>query len=171
MLALAVAAFALVACNGDGDNGDDDPTQTGGTTATATSTTTATTTATSTATATATETGTATSTPSGGAGGTLQVQMIDINYDPKELTATVDEEVTIEFENTGALEHTFTIDEISADDVTEEYQGDEADIDVVLQPGESGTLSFTPTEAGEFEFYCTVPGHREAGMVGTLTVE
>ena len=58
-----------------------------------------------------------------------------------------------------------------ADDVTEEFQGDEADIDVVLQPGESGTLSFTPTEAGEYEFYCTVIGHREAGMVGTLTVE
>jgi uncharacterized cupredoxin-like copper-binding protein len=26
-------------------------------------------------------------------------------------------------------------------------------------------------EAGEYEFYCAVPGHKEGGMEGTLTVE
>ena len=37
--------------------------------------------------------------------------------------------------------------------------------------GGSGTLEFTPTEPGEYEYYCTVPGHKEAGMLGTLVVE
>ncbi len=97
--------------------------------------------------------------------------MIDINYSQNEITATAGEELAIDFENTGVLEHTFTIDEIEAEGVSDEYQGDEAAIDVVLQAGETASLSFTPTEAGEYEFYCTVPGHREAGMVGTLTVE
>ena len=26
-------------------------------------------------------------------------------------------------------------------------------------------------EPGEYEMYCTVPGHEESGMVGTFTVE
>ncbi len=171
LLGLALASFALVACaddNGDGDdgldglNGDSSPTvptpSTGNGDATTPS-----------------PTVTATS-PSGGQGGgatggdTIQVEMIDIDYSENEIMATAGEELTIEFENTGALEHTFTITEIDAD-VPEEFQTDEYDLDVMLQAGESDTLTFTPNEAGEFEYWCTVPGHREAGMVGTLTVE
>lgn len=163
--ALSVAALGIAACNGD-DEGDglDDPLNGDGTT---------TTTQTATETATQTETATATETADGGGGsaGALDVEMIDINYSQNEITATAGEELAIDFENTGVLEHTFTIDEIEAEGVSDEYQGDEAAIDVVLQAGETASLSFTPTEAGEYEFYCTVPGHREAGMVGTLTVE
>ena len=32
------------------------------------------------------------------------------------------------------------------------------------------TVTFTPTDPGTYEFYCTIPGHREAGMVGSLVV-
>lgn len=161
MLGLLLAAFALVACDGD-DNGDDlglNGDTNGGTT----------------------NDGTgsnggldATATPGTGgggtgAGGTLEIEMIDIDYSQDQIDATAGEELTIDFENTGALEHTFTITEIDAD-VSGDFQTDEYDIDVVLNAGESATLSFTPNEAGTYEFWCTVAGHREAGMVGTLTV-
>jgi uncharacterized cupredoxin-like copper-binding protein len=41
---------------------------------------------------------------------------------------------------------------------------------VAAEPGASNHLSFTPTKPGNYQFYCTVPGHKEAGMVGTLVV-
>ena len=36
--------------------------------------------------------------------------------------------------------------------------------------GDSLNVEFTPSTPGEYEFFCTVAGHKEAGMVGTLIV-
>ena len=40
----------------------------------------------------------------------------------------------------------------------------------VVGPGGTSTVSAT-LKPGKYTFYCTVPGHRQAGMVGTLTVK
>ncbi len=37
--------------------------------------------------------------------------------------------------------------------------------------GQTNTIEFTPTKPGTYEFFCTVAGHKEAGMVGTLVVK
>jgi plastocyanin len=39
-----------------------------------------------------------------------------------------------------------------------------------LKPGESGSSEFIAGEEGIFYYICTVPGHREQGMVGTIVV-
>jgi uncharacterized cupredoxin-like copper-binding protein len=44
------------------------------------------------------------------------------------------------------------------------------DLHVAVEGGEEGILEFTPTKAGEFDVICTVTGHADAGMVGTLVV-
>ena len=79
-------------------------------------------------------------------------------YDPATLTAKVGEQVTIVLDNKGVLEHNFVITEL----------------DVHLGPIAGGTTSgpgtFTPTTAGTYSYFCDVPGHKEAGMTGTLTV-
>lgn len=41
----------------------------------------------------------------------------------------------------------------------------------VLKTGESGTVEFIADKAGTFEYYCSVPTHRQRGMVGKLIVE
>jgi plastocyanin len=67
-------------------------------------------------------------------------------------------EVTINFDNPAAIEH----------DVTIEQDGEEiAQSDLV---SEGATEVSADLEPGEYVFYCSVPGHREGGMEGTLTV-
>ena len=41
---------------------------------------------------------------------------------------------------------------------------------VHLKPGATGEMFWQFTKAGEFFFACLIPGHLEAGMVGTITV-
>ncbi len=39
-----------------------------------------------------------------------------------------------------------------------------------LQAGESGELDLSSLAPGEYEIFCEIPGHKEAGMKGTLTI-
>lgn len=47
----------------------------------------------------------------------------------------------------------------------------DADLHVSVAAGQSSTLDFTALEPGEYEYFCSVPGHKEAGMTGLLIVK
>ncbi|MFL5759588.1 MAG: PQQ-dependent sugar dehydrogenase [Thermomicrobiales bacterium] len=101
------------------------------------------------------ETGAAT--PAASAGGSAQtVTMVDIAFQPKDLTIPANTDVTVDLPNNGASLHNFSIDELN--------------ISVDVQPGQTGSVTIN-APAGTYQFYCNVPGHKEAGMVGTLTVQ
>lgn len=97
-------------------------------------------------------------TPAGeDAGGeTIQVNAIDIGFDVTELSIAADTDVTITFTNTGFLEHDFAI------------EGTDFQTAILQNGGTEDLVVNLP--AGEYLYYCTVAGHREAGMQGTLTV-
>jgi plastocyanin len=86
----------------------------------------------------------------------ITIQAEDIKFDTTTITARVGQTVNVTYQNVGALEHNFLIDEFGVEEK--------------VQPGQTITFSFTPTSAGTYQYYCNVPGHIEAGMVGTLTV-
>jgi uncharacterized cupredoxin-like copper-binding protein len=112
----------------------------------------------------------------------IVVEANDFSFGPDLIEVKVGEPVRIVFNNMGALEHDWSIAHIAATDVHEESDhsaghgdhmagmDDDPDLHVSAMPGESGVLEFTPTEAGTYEISCTVAGHQEAGMVGTLVV-
>ena len=42
---------------------------------------------------------------------------------------------------------------------------------ITVEPGKTGELIWQFTRSGDLKFACLVPGHYEAGMIGTLTVQ
>jgi plastocyanin len=95
-----------------------------------------------------------------GPGGTVKLAAdeTEIAYDTASLTSKPGK-VTIDFTNPSALEH----------DVAIEAEGKEiAGSELIAKSTTSVSADLAP---GTYTFYCTVPGHREAGMEGTLTVK
>lgn len=86
----------------------------------------------------------------------IEVAATSFEFDPDEITVTAGEDVAIVLSSDDLL-HDFTIDDI--------------DVHVAADRGETAEGGLRADEAGEYTFYCTVAGHREAGMEGTLVVE
>jgi hypothetical protein len=60
---------------------------------------------------------------------------------------------------------------INRDHSGHSYDIDSLGIHVLLPPDSTTAIAIKPAGAGPLEFYCGVPGHRDAGMVGTIAVE
>ena len=56
-------------------------------------------------------------------------------------------------------------------DITHSFDLDEMGIHVGLQGGETKKIRINSLEKGTYEFYCAIPGHKEAGMRGELIIE
>jgi plastocyanin len=140
-LLTVIAAVALVACGG----GDDGTTTTGG----------------------GAETGGGAATGGGGGGGggggqTLQLSADPsgaFNFDTDQLSAKTGS-VTIDFDNPAAVSHDVVIEDSGGKQL--------AKSDLVAKDQTSVTANLKP---GKYTYFCDVPGHREGGMEGTLTVK
>ncbi len=80
-----------------------------------------------------------------------------MRFGQKEIRLKVGETVTIVLDNNDHYAHSFDTDDL--------------DVHVAMPANRQATATFTATEPGVFEFYCDIPGHTQAGMVGTLIVE
>jgi plastocyanin len=95
-----------------------------------------------------------------GPGGTLQLAAspTDLAFDTTSLTSKAGE-VTIDFDNPSALEHNVAI----------EQDGEEIAISETIAKGKTSVSA--DLASGTYTYICTVPGHAEAGMEGTLVVK
>lgn len=87
----------------------------------------------------------------------IVLETTEYKFTPDTFTMKAGEATTITLVNKGVVEHDFTFD-------PQEFK-----VQVAIGKTASGTL--TIAEPGTYDFWCSVPGHKENGMVGTLTVE
>jgi len=103
------------------------------------------------------------SSASGGSGGSSTISDSadpsgQLKFTKSDLTAKAGK-ATVDFTNASSLPHNMTIEDSSGKQVgaTPTFSGGSKSFTVDLKPG-------------KYTFFCSVPGHREAGMQGTLTV-
>jgi uncharacterized cupredoxin-like copper-binding protein len=94
----------------------------------------------------------------GGDGATeVEIKAVDLEFEPSEFSIAANTDVTVTITNDGVLEHDFAVDDLGvASDA--------------IMSGDSTTVTINAAP-GTYEFHCTVPGHAQAGMVGTITVQ
>ena len=88
--------------------------------------------------------------------GAVEVEAGDLSFEPEQLAARAGD-IEVSVVNVDSQAHNFVVEEAGDTEV------------VHAEPGETttGTISL---ETGTYTFYCSIPGHREAGMEGTLEV-
>ncbi|MBK5109964.1 MAG: hypothetical protein JJE10_01200 [Thermoleophilia bacterium] len=146
LLALPLTAIVLLAgCGGDDSSSDSSSTDT--------------------------STGTTqTEQPSGSANedkAAAQGDVLELSADPSGALAY--EQKTLTAEQPGKVQIDFTNDSPVGHDVVIEQDGKKVAGSSVIT-GSSEVVSFD-AKADDYTFYCSVPGHREAGMEGTLKVK
>jgi plastocyanin len=92
--------------------------------------------------------------------GSVVVKMTDFKYDPNTITHAHGS-ITFFLENNGTSAHDLTIFDSSGKQIS----GSE-----LVQPGNDSSYTVTLSTPGTYQFWCTQPGHKDAGMTGTLTI-
>ena len=100
-----------------------------------------------------------------------------MKFTPDRLDVKKGDQVRFVLQNKGALPHEFRLATVKDNDEHAAMMRDMPDMKhheanaVSLDPGKSTEIVWRFTQAGSFEFACLIPGHREAGMHGTVTVK
>jgi plastocyanin len=86
------------------------------------------------------------------------INLRNTSYWPRELAAAINEPLVITLSNQDPISHDFIL------------QGSSRPVHLFLTPGKRIQSSLFFSAPGLYQFYCSLPGHRQSGMQGTIAV-
>lgn len=92
--------------------------------------------------------------------GSTKVTASDFKFDPNHISAGAGK-VVIYLQNSGPSAHDIVVVDSTGKTVARSE---------LVQSGDASVFTIASLGSGSYTFYCDVPGHKDSGMVGTLTV-
>jgi len=92
----------------------------------------------------------------GGSANAVDIEAVDLAFKPNKIEVAAGE-VTFNLKNAGFLPHDLTIEGVQGADTG------------IINAGATASITAT-LAAGTYTFYCSVPGHKDAGMIGSIVV-
>lgn len=105
----------------------------------------------------------------------IDISIKNLRFAPSTVDVPAGKTVRINVTNQDATEHDLLVQGLHIEKVGEatgaHHAGATPDMLVVhVTASGNGSITFHTDEKGTFAFYCTIPGHKDAGMVGKMTV-
>lgn len=103
---------------------------------------------------------------------TINIETINNKYSPSTIEVRKNKQISLVLTNLDSIEHDFEIKDISIKNLGDKtgHRHSTAALHLHALPKSHNKLNFIPLKTGIYEFYCTIPGHKEAGMTGVMKV-
>jgi len=88
----------------------------------------------------------------------ITVSGTEFSFSPSSIAVSAGERIKLTFQNNGGAPHNLVIEGLGAATRT-------------IGSGKTDTIEFTVPASGTYAIFCSVSGHRAAGMTGSLKVE
>ncbi len=109
---------------------------------------------------------------------TTIVELSEFSFSPKDLIFKMGVPYKLEIKNTGSIKHYFVSEKFYKAIATRKVQSNsDGEIKapyfkaIEVFPGRSLDLYFIPVLKGTYDLKCTIKGHAEKGMIGTISIE
>lgn len=107
---------------------------------------------------------------------TVELDLGEMYFKPKNLALEAGQPYVVKLVNKGKVKHEFTADKFFRSAAIRKVESEHSEVkapylsEIEVLAGKTVELFVIPVTTGTFETVCEIKGHKEAGMVGTITV-